>query len=170
MHKAYFLAPVLSLLVFSGLYISHVSGIKDREAAAKARVEAELAAKNEAELAARKAAMADAIAQAELRKQERAAKEAAETLKKEQRQVALDAKSKAYQEQEKVARLADRLKKEIEAEEAALAKLQADAKTLQAEEAFLLEFVAKAQGNARSLGTLVEKLNAPPVTAAAPAK
>lgn len=171
MHKAYFLVPVVSLLLFSGLYVSHVSGIKEREAIAKAEVDAALAAKNEAEINARKAAMADAIAQAEQRKKERAAKEVLEAAKKEERQAAIDARAKAYQEQEKMARQAERLGKEIEIEQAALAKLQAEAKAHQAEEAFLLEVVGKAQGNARSLGTLVEKLNAPPVAAApVPAK
>ncbi len=170
MTKTYFFPPVLALLLFAGLYISHVGGMKEREALAKARVEAAAKAKAEAEAESRKAAMAEAIAQAETRKRERAAKEAREAAQKEERQLALDARSKAYQEQEKLARQAERLKKEIEAEQTTLAKLAAEAKDAAAEEAFLREFVVKAQTNARNLETVVARLSAAAVAATAPAK
>lgn len=168
MTKAYVLPPVLALLVFAGVYAGHVGGMKERDAADRARVEAAAKARAEEEQAARKAAMAEAIAQAEARKVERAAKEAREAAQKEERQLALDARSKAYQEQEKFSRQAERLKKEIAAEEAALAKLAVEAKAAAAEVAFLRDFVVKAEANARSLEALVAKLATP--AAAVPAK
>ena len=169
MTKTYLLPPVVALLIFAGVYISHVGGMKEREAVAKAKTEAVAKAKAEAEAESRKIAMAEAIAQAETRKKERAAKEAAEAARKEERQAALDARAKAYQEQEKLFRQAERLKKDIEAEQAALAKLAVEAKEAAAEEAFLREFVAKAQANARDLESVAAKLAAP-VVAAAPAR
>jgi hypothetical protein len=166
MTKTYLLPPVVALLVFAGVYLSHIGGMKEREAAAKAKTEAVAKAKAEAEAESRKVAMAEAIAQAETRKKERAAKEAAEAVRKDERQAALDARAKAYQEQEKLSRQAERLKKEIEGEQTALAKLAADAKEAAAEEAFLREFVAKAQANARDLESVAVKLAAPVVGSA----
>lgn len=168
MHKAYFLAPLLALLVFSGLYVSHVGGMKERDAQKAAAAEAATQAKLQAEQEARKTAMAEAIAQAERRKQERAAKEARETLEREARQTALDARDKAFREQERGARQIERLKKDLEAEESLLAKLRAEQTEALSEKRFLEEFVTKAQANVQALQTLLAKVPAP--AAPAPAK
>ena len=168
MNKTYFIAPLLALIVFSGFFLSHRSGLKEREAAKAAQVEAALKAKNEADLAARKAAMADAIAANELRKKEKEAKAAKDAADKEARQLAIDARDKAFRDQEKSARQIERLQKEIEAEQAALAKLAAARKEAEAEKAFLVDFVAKAQANVQALQALLTRLNTPaPATAAA---
>ena len=168
MNKTYFIAPLLALAVFSGVYISHRSGLKEREAAKVAAAEAALQAKNEADLAARKVAMADAIAAAELRKKEKEAKAAKDAADKEARQVAIDARDKAFRDQEKAAKQIDRLKKDIEAEQATIAKLAAARKEAEAEKAFLVDFVAKAQTNVQALQALLTKLNTPaPVPAPA---
>lgn len=170
MNKLYIFGPLAALLVFVGVYASHRGGMKEREAAKAAAAEAALKAKVESEQAARKTAMADAIKAAEQRKAEKAAREAKEKADKEARQLALDARDKAYREQEKSARQIERLKKEIEAEEAAIAKLGAERQTAEAEQAFLKDFVAKAQGNTQALQGLLTKLEKPPAPAAAPAK
>ena len=73
----------------------------------------------------------------------------------------IDARDKAYREQEKSARQIERVKKEIEAERAELAKLAAARKEAEAEKAFLADFVAKAQTNVQALQTLLAKLNTP---------
>jgi cell division protein FtsX len=96
MNKVYFIAPLLLLVVFSGFFAVHRSGLKAREAAQMAKVEAARQAKLDAEQAARKAAMADAIAAAEQRKKDKAAKEAQDKLDKEARQEAQA--EKAFQE------------------------------------------------------------------------
>ena len=161
MNKVYFLAPLLALLVFSGIYASHRSGFKEREAARIAKVEADLKARNEKEQAERKAAMAGAIKAAEQRKAEKLAREAKEKAEKEARQLAIDARDKAYREQEKSGRQIERVKKEIEAEQAALAELAAARKEAEAEKAFLEDFVTKAQTNVQALQALLTKLNTP---------
>ena len=166
MNKVYFLAPLLALLAFSGVYASYRSGFKERELARVVQAEADLKAKNEAEQAARKAAMADAIRAAEQRKAEKLAREEKEKAEKEARQLAIDARDKAYREQEKSARQIERVKKEIETEQAALATLAAARKEAEAEKAFLVDFVAKAQANVQALQALLTKLN---TTAPAPA-
>ena len=160
MKKISFIAPVIALIVFICFYSVHQKGAKQREADRVARVEAELKAKNEAEQLARQTAMAEAIKAAELRKREKEAREAREKADKEVRQVALDARDKAFREHDKINRQIERLKKDIEAEEAVLAKLAAERKAAEAERAFILELNAKAQLNVKSLQTVLTNLGA----------
>jgi chromosome segregation ATPase len=161
MNKVYFIAPLAALLVFIGVYSVHRGELKTREAEKAAATLAMQKAKLETEQAERRAAMAEAIKAAEQRKIEKAAKEAREQAQKEARQLAVDARDKAYREQEKSARQIERLEKEIEVEQAALAKLAAEHRTTESEKAFLQEFVVKAQTNVQALQTLLAKLNAP---------
>lgn len=170
MNKSYFIAPILLLIAFIGLYSVHRSGYKEREAARTAQIAAELAEKNQAELEARKAAMSEAIAQAEQRKKDREIREAKDKADKEARQLAIDARDRAFREQEKYTKQIERLKKDIEAEEAVLAKLAAARKEAEAEKAFLQDFVSKSQANVQALQGLLTKLNTPAVAAAPVAK
>ncbi|MBC8010607.1 MAG: hypothetical protein H7067_10980 [Burkholderiales bacterium] len=170
MNKTYFIAPLIALIVFTGFYSVHRGGLKEREAAKAAQVEAALKAKNDADLAARKVAMADAIAAAELRKKEKDAKAAKEAADKEARQVAVDARDKASRDQDKTAKQIERIQKEIDAEQAVLAKFAAARKEAEAEKAFLLDFVTKSQANVQVLQTLLTKLNTPAPAPAAVTK
>lgn len=170
MSKVYFIGPAAALCVFIGVYSVHRGDLKEREAAKAAAVVAAQKTRLEVEQAERKAAMAEAIKAAELRKIEKAAKEAKEKSDREARQLALDARDKAYREQEKTAKQITRLKHEIEDEQAALAKLAAERKSAESEALFLRDYVAKAQGNVRALETLLAKLNAPAPAPAPSAK
>jgi flagellar biosynthesis GTPase FlhF len=170
MNKTYFIAPFVALLIFSGFYVTHKSGLEGREKAKAVAAEAALKAKNDAELEARKVAMADAIKAAEERKKEKEAKALKEAADKEARQAAIDARDKAFRDQEKSAKQIERLKKDLEVEQAALAKLAAERKEAEAEKAFLVDFVAKAQANVQALQAMLTKLNAPPAAPVASAK
>jgi chromosome segregation ATPase len=167
MKKIYFIAPLFALIVFICVYSVHQSGFKKRESEKAQKAAAALQAKNTAEQEARKAAMADAIAAAELRKAEKAAKDAKDIADKEARQLAIDARDKAYRDQEKAAKQLDRLKKDIEAEQAAITKLGTQRAEAESEKRFLTDFVGKAQANVQALQSLLAKLNTPPAPAAA---
>lgn len=170
MKKAYFLAPLLATLAFIGLYASYRGGMKERDALKAAEAKAALDAKLQAEQDARRQAMAEAIAAAEKRKEEKAAKEAREQAERAERQVAIDARDQAFREQEKTARQLERLQKDIETEQASLAKLQAEHKAAAAEREFLDTFVARAEGNARSLQDVLTRLALPAPTTTTAAK
>ena len=161
MNKAYFIAPLAALVVFSTVYAVHRDGLKEREAAKVAADAAALQAKNEADLAARKLAMAQAIAAAEQRKKEKEAREAREQADREVRQAAIDARDRAYRDQERVAKQIERLKKDIEAERSALAKLETSKKEAVSEQAFLADFVVKSRANVQALQSLIDRLNQP---------
>ncbi len=146
MNKVYFFAPLAALLVFIVVYSSHRGELKARETAKAAEVVAANKARLERERVEREAAMAEAIKAAEARKVEKAAK---------------DARDKAFRDQEKGARQLERLKKDIETEQSALAKLAAERAAAESEKVFLLDFVDKAQANAQALQALITRLSAP---------
>jgi len=74
----------------------------------------------------------------------------------------VDARDKAYREQEKLSRQIERIKLDLAKEKAELAKLAESQKVSEAEKAFLQSFVLKAQSNVQSLQALLTKLNTPP--------
>lgn len=160
MKKAYFIAPLAALAVFIGLYANFQSGYKARETAKIEQQKLAREAKIKAEIDARREAVEEALKSQEARKKEREAKEAKEKLEKEARQAALDARDRVYRDQEKLARQIDRLKKDIALEKEGLAKVQEAKKAALSEQAFLKEFVSKAEANAKSLEDLLNKIAA----------
>lgn len=161
MNKVYFIAPLLALAVFIAVHASHRGDKIQRDQARAAATAAALQSKREAEQAARQAAMAEAIRSAETRRVEKAAREAREKADLAARQLALEARDQAFRTQEKSARQIERLKKDIETAQAALTKLAAERQTAETENAFLVDFVTKAQTNVQALQALLGKLSAP---------
>jgi hypothetical protein len=169
MNKIYFAAPVLAMLLFTGVYVTYQSGAKKREAIAEQQAKQEKEDKLKAEADARAKAFADAMKAQELRKKERAEKEARELAEKEERQAQLDLRDRTFREQDKIAKQMDRVKKEIEAEKAAAAKIQEGIAFIEAEQTFLQGFIAKARENIKTLETLLTQIAAAETTRAAAA-
>ncbi|MCX6938340.1 MAG: hypothetical protein NTU80_10670 [Verrucomicrobia bacterium] len=161
MKRIYFIGPLVLLLVFVAVYLNFRHDYNQEEAARVAQAAAELKTRNENDAAARKAALLEAIAAAETRKKERDAKNAREKADREARQLAIDARDRAFREQEKITRQVERVKKDLEAEEAAVAKLLAVRKEADAEREFLLSYVTKSRANQGSLQTVIARLDAP---------
>ena len=169
MKRIYFIGPLVLLLIFLAVYLNFRHDYKQQEAARVSQAAADLKTRNETDAAARKSALLEAIAAAEQRKIERDAKTAREKADREARQLAIDARDRALREQEKITRHIERVKKDLEAEEAAVAKLLAARKEAEAEREFLLSFVTKSRANLGSLQTVIARLEAPrPAPAPAP--
>ncbi len=160
MNKIYFAAPVLAMLIFTGVYVTYQSGAKQRAAVAEKQAKEEKETALKAEADARAKAFADAMKAQEIRKKERAEKEARELAEKEERQAQLDLRDKTFREQDKIAKQMERLKKEIEAEKAAAAKIQESLGFIEAEQTFLQGFIVKARENIQSLETLLTQIAA----------
>lgn len=160
MKKSYLFAPLIAILAFALVYANFRSGHKDREKAREEQVAAAKAEKLKQENDARKAALADAIVFQEARKKEREAKAAVEKTEREARQVALDARDKAFRDQDKFTKQIERQKKEIAAEKEALAKIEETKKAAVAEQTFLSGYVTKTEANAKALGELLTKIDA----------
>lgn len=157
MNKSYFIAPVVALLLFGGIYGTFRSGHKAREAARQEQVRIEKETKLQAEVAARRQAIDEALVTQAQRKKEREAKETRDKLEKETRQSAIDERDRIFREQDKSARDIQRVKKEIAAEQESLAKIAEARKASVTEQAFLRDFVAKAEANARNLEAVLNQ-------------
>lgn len=169
MNKIYFVAPVLAMLIFTGVYVTYQSGAKQRAAIAEKQEKQEKENKLKADADARAKAFADAMKAQELRKKERAEKEARELAEKEERQAQLDLRDKTFREHDKIAKQMERLKKEIEAEKTAAAKIQESIGSIEAEQTFLQSYLTKARENIKTLETLINQIAAAESTRAAEA-
>lgn len=170
MNKAYFIAPLIALIAFSGLYFKTTGSIKAKQEAALVAEKARIAAKNEADAIAKKKAFEDAVAASDARKAERLKKEALRNAEKDARQAAIDARDSASLEQEKLSKDIKRLREEIQDERKQIAEIETTKKALLAEQAFLKEYVAKAEANTASLETVLQRIAAADLAAAEAAK
>ncbi len=160
MKKAYLFAPIIALLLFIAIYWNFHSGYQARETARQELLQAEKKAKLDAEVEARRKAVDDAVKAQEIRKKEREAKEAADRLRQQERQTVIDARDKAFRDQEKNARQLERLKADLATEKQSLAKLTEARTALTAEETFLREYVRKAEANVKALEAVLVKIAA----------
>ena len=62
MNKIYFAAPVLAMLIFTGVFVTYQTGAKERQAIAEKKEKQEKADKLKAEADAKAKAFADAMA------------------------------------------------------------------------------------------------------------
>ncbi|RRJ96661.1 hypothetical protein Ga0100231_022975 [Opitutaceae bacterium TAV4] len=160
MKKAYLIVPLAALLAFGALYWNFERGYARREQAARQQARLEKEAKLKAEVEARAKSIEDALRLQAERRKAREEREARENAEKETRQFALDARDKAFRDQEQLSRQIERLKKDIIAEQAAIAEIAAAHKTSVEEQTFLKEYIGKAEENIRTLETLLNAIAA----------
>lgn len=160
MKKAYLIFPLAAVLAFGAIYWNFDRGYAQREEAARRQVRLEKEARLKAEAEARARGIEEAIRLQAGRRKAREEREAREAAEKETRQLALDAREKAFRNQEQLARQIERLKKDVAAEQAAVAEIAAAHKLSLDEQAFLREYIAKAEENLRALETLLGALAA----------
>lgn len=158
MKKVYFIAPLLALLVFAGLYAWSTHDLKARNEARASALKAEQKSSHEAKLASERAAREIAIAEQLERKKERLAREAVENAARDARQAALDTRDLAFREQERLARDLERLKRDVATEQEAVNRLQIDKDAALTEQAYLKAFVPQASANAAALEAVLAKL------------
>ena len=140
----YFLGPIAGLIIFGAIYWNFSSGYEAKEAAKT------LAVKQEKE--------AKLLKQA--KDNEEAIKEAKDKADHDARQAAVDAKEKAYRDQDKYAKQVERLERDIKSEKEAIAKLEEDKKKSADELAFLRIYVRQADENVKSLKLVLDKISA----------
>lgn len=160
MNKVYFLAPLLALLVFAGAYTVSRKGQLERAEARRIALKADQDTRRSAEVEARRAALDESLRVQARRKKERAENEAREAAAREARAAALDARDLAFREQERLARLIERLKRDIAAEQEAVDRLQIDHDATAAEQDYLKTFVPQARANAAALERVLSQIAA----------
>lgn len=164
---AYFLAPLVGLIIFSAIYWNFSKGLDAREARRVAAEKQKKEDKLRAQAKANEQAIRDALASQEKRKAERAAKEAKDKADKDARAAAVEARDKAQRDQRKLSDQVKRLEADILSEKEAITKLESDKKKSIDEAAFLKVYVKQAEENARTLSQVLDKIAAADVARAA---
>lgn len=171
MKKAYFIVPIVGVLLFAAYYIFVYSAQHE----ARAKVEKETAdrvkqEKLEKERKDREKALADAIALTEKRKKEREERDAKEKAEKDAEQALSDSRDQADSEQRKARDRVDRLNDELGIEKEALAKIDAQKQLLTADEEGLRKNTKEAESNVALYQEVIQKVEAKEKADAAAAK
>jgi colicin import membrane protein len=170
MNKAYFLVPLIAVILFGGYYWSFRTAYEkklDEQRLVEKEKNVErlkIEAKNR-EIAIQQAVKADLK-----RKEERAAKTAKENEEKEARQAAVDARSKAMREQGRLENEARHLAEQVATVKEEIGKIEELKKSAITEQNFLNVYVKQAQANVESLKGVLDKIEAADVAAAKYAK
>lgn len=156
----YFIVPLVMTAIFGVYYWQYASGYEARLAAMDKKQADERQQKLDQEAKAREKAVADAVALAEKRKAEKKAREEQEAKEAAAREVAIQERNKAQQDERKYNDQVKRLQKDVADTKEEISKIDRDQKELQQEEGFLRDFVKQAEANTRSLNGVLEKIDA----------
>lgn len=158
MKKVYFIVPLTLLVVFAALYWNFDSKYAAVEAQKAQEIRQAKEDKLRKEAAEREQAIKEAVAASDRRKAEKAVRDAKEKADKEARELALQARDKAFSDRKKLSDQADRLKNDIETEKRAIAKIQEETKDAVTEQTFLRTYVAKAEAQVKELRGVLDKI------------
>jgi hypothetical protein len=156
--KIYFIVPILALGIFFAYYVKFSSEYDAKQAAVVAADKAVRAEKLRLEAEAREKAINDANEQQKVRKQARKDRDAMELKQRDDKENAQLNASKADQEQQKLARQVDKLTKDVKTVKDEIAKIQDESKQSVEEEAFVREYVTKAEENQAKLAVVMQKI------------
>ncbi|QYM78523.1 hypothetical protein K0B96_14655 [Horticoccus luteus] len=170
MKKVYFIFPTLLLIVFIALYWNFNSKHAAVEAHKAQVIRQAKEDKLRKEAADREQAIKEAVAASDRRKAEKAAKEAKDKADKDARELALQARDKAFAERRKFSDQVAKLKSDIETEKRAIEKIQDDKKDAVTEENFLRDYVKKAEVQVKEYRAVLDKIAAADAAAEAAAR
>jgi hypothetical protein len=160
MKKAYVLFPFLGLIIFIGIWWNYHSEYQERAQQKVEQARAEFEARRLQEARDREIAIKDALAAQEVRRKERAEKEAKDQADKEARQLAEENERKSAREKQKFSAQVDRLSKEIETEKSAIAALEEQKRKATVDLGMVKEYVRLAQTNERNLLGILDRIAA----------
>lgn len=169
MNKIYIFIPMLGVAMFAGFYMNFSKNHEAGLAAIEAKAEVERKGKAHRDVAAREQAIKAAIEAQEKRKLEREERDRLEEAKKVARQEAEDRRQRAFDDRKRTREQLDRLKKDVEAVNAEIAKLETLRQAHLDEQAFLRNYVKQAEANVKYYYTLLDKLVAAEAAKAAAA-
>lgn len=158
MKKAYFFIPIVFLVLFALFYAKFRSGHAAREQARLEKVRLEKEARVVEDQNKRKVAYDEAVAAKKIRDEERARKAAQKIKDDEQRELAIQNRAKARTDADKLEANVKKLQKDVEETKEDIKKLEEDKRRALAEEAFLKDYVKKAQANESGLQAVLEKI------------
>jgi hypothetical protein len=154
----YFIVPLVGLTVFFGFYWKASKEFEEREqnVVREARKKKEEKLKQEA--ANRELAVKQALELQDKRRAEKKIKDEKDAREAEARAAAVQARSKASRDADKIEASVKRLQKDIDEEKKEITKIQADKKRFGDDQSFLMEYVKQAETNVKNLRGVLEKI------------
>jgi len=156
----YFLIPIVGIIIFAAVYLNFSAGYEAKLAERAHQIKEAKEEKLRIQAKEREQAIKDALAAQERRKAEKAAKEAKDKADQDARQLAVEARDRANREQLKLEQQVERLKKDVQTEKEAIAKIEEQKKQALDEQSFLKVYVKQAQANTKSLTEVLDKIAA----------
>lgn len=160
MKKAVVIFPLLGMIIFIGIWWNHHSAHQERAQQKIEQVRAEFEARRLQEARDREVAIRDALAAQEVRRMERAEKEAKELADRETRQLAEENRNKASREKQKFTSQVERLSKEVQAEKDVIAAMEEQKRKSAVDLGLLRENVRLAQSNEKNLLAILDRIAA----------
>ena len=161
MNKAYFIWPLIGLLVFGSFYWHASKGFAERDRQVAIQREKERQDRITQDLLRRKKAIEDAIKAQEERKAVRLLKDKKEEEERIARDAMMERRTRAFDEVTKRLRpQLDRLKQDADSVREEIKQLDLQKKQYVDEEAFLRGFVRAAEANVKTYYDLLEKVKA----------
>lgn len=158
MNKVYFISPAILVLAFFGYWYGFKAEYQKKIDDAKVASENARIDKQKKDRADREAAIAAAVEANTKRKAEREAKQAKEKKEKEEREAAIENRNKIRGEQFKLSTQQDRLAKDVALIKEEIAKIELNIKAVSTEKAGVIEYVKKAEANAKAVQVTADKI------------
>ena len=158
--SVYFIAPLVGVAIFAAVYARYASGYEEKVAQAEKARQDQKVEKNRQDNLAKRSAVDAALKAQEERKKAKAVKEAREAKEKEDRDLSVQARTKAREDTRKFQDQVRRLQKEVEENKKEIAKVEEDKKVSGGEQVFLREYVKKAEANTQGLQQVLERIEA----------
>ena len=156
----YFAAPLVAVAVFAGIYMSYHDGFEAKEVARFAAIKEAKQEKIRFENLAKKKAVEDAIAAQEVRKKQKSDKEAKDLDERDRRERAALARTTAREKANRASDQVKRLEKQVADNKRETEKIEAEKKVSVDEQAFIRQYVIKAEAHQTALGAVLEKIDA----------
>jgi hypothetical protein len=160
MNKAYFLVPLIAVVLFGGYYWSFTTAynkeLAAKDVAAQKAHELQLAQEQKN----REIAIEQAVAADKKRKEERAAKAEKDKQEKEARSAAVEVRNATQRNANRLESQSIRLAKDVGTLKEEIAKIQESQKSALAEQDFLNVYVKQAEANVKSLQEVLDKIDA----------
>ncbi|MSU65148.1 MAG: hypothetical protein EXS38_03370 [Opitutus sp.] len=156
----YFVAPLIGLAAFAGVYMSYHSSYEAKEAARFTEMRNAKQEKIRIEALAKKKAVEEAIAAQEVRKKQKAEKEAKELEERDRRERSALARTTAREKANRSSDQVKRLEKQVADNKKEIDKIEGEKKQSIDEQAFIRQYVIKAEANQKALAEVLVKIEA----------
>ena len=156
--QVYIIVPLVALVCFIAYYLSFSREYDRKQMEKAAAIQKDKDDKLQEQNRMRLRAVQEALAQQERRKADKAAKDAAEQKKREDRQLAYQNRDKAQIGISKWRERYERLSKDVSDTKEQIAKINRDKDTLVEQKAFLNRLAEQTEVNVKSLTVVLEKI------------